>query len=115
LIVEDGFGVRVLERAYRHYAKDMTQCIKCQASCAVSPRVAPRRVRALRNWLMAQLRQSLLSRQHAKYSDYPAVLSRDRSGGESTAFVTRSESKTGWLSAGCQAKGCRKRPLLCGG
>ena len=59
LIVEDGFGVRVLERAYRHYAKDMTQCIRCQASCPVSPRVAPRRVRALRNWLMAQLRQSL--------------------------------------------------------
>src|SRR5260370_41190443 len=34
LIVEDGFGVRVLERAYRHYTDDMTQRVQCQASCS---------------------------------------------------------------------------------
>ncbi len=27
LIVEDGFGVRVLERPYCHYADNMTQCV----------------------------------------------------------------------------------------
>jgi hypothetical protein len=36
VIVEDSFGVRVLERAYRHYVNGMTQCVKCQASCSVT-------------------------------------------------------------------------------
>jgi hypothetical protein len=34
LIVEDRFGVRVLERAYRHYAEHMTCSVKYQASCS---------------------------------------------------------------------------------
>ncbi len=34
LIVEDGFGVRVLKRAYRHYADNITRCVKCPASCS---------------------------------------------------------------------------------
>jgi hypothetical protein len=34
LIVEYGFGVRVLERPYCHYADNMTRCVKCQASCS---------------------------------------------------------------------------------
>src|SRR5713101_6048948 len=46
LIVEDGFGVRILERPYRHYAKDMTQCIKYQASCRFPARRASARRRA---------------------------------------------------------------------
>jgi hypothetical protein len=34
LIVEYGFGVRVLERPYCHYADNMTRCVKCRASCS---------------------------------------------------------------------------------
>ena len=36
LIVEDGFGVRVFERPYSHYADDMTQYVKCQASYPIT-------------------------------------------------------------------------------
>ena len=36
LIVEDGFGIGVPERAYRHYADNMTQCVKCPASCPIT-------------------------------------------------------------------------------
>ena len=35
LIVEDGFGLRVLERSYRQYADRMTRCAKCRASCSI--------------------------------------------------------------------------------
>jgi len=46
LIVEDSFGVRVLERAYRHYANDMTPHIKCPTSCSAQrKRRLPRSVR----------------------------------------------------------------------
>ena len=44
LIVEESFGVRVLERAYRHYANDMTPYIKCPTSCS-----AQRKCRLLRS------------------------------------------------------------------